>query len=73
MALCWTIWLVCGPSIKGLERFFLDVRRFTADFGVESGLADVANIMDDFAHGIQQRCPPEWQLQDHIFPNCVVI
>eukprot|EP00959_Pyramimonas_sp_CCMP1952_P471917 9499194-Pyramimonas_sp.AAC.1 len=73
MALCWTIWLVCGPSVKELERFCSDIRSFTADFGVESGLADVANVLDDFAHGIKQQCSPQWQLHDYIFPNCVFI
>eukprot|EP00959_Pyramimonas_sp_CCMP1952_P084757 1772475-Pyramimonas_sp.AAC.1 len=73
MALAWTVWLVCGPSIRSMEAFFNDVRSFTADFGVESGLADVANVLDDFACKVGQRCSPSWQTFDYMFPHCVFI
>jgi hypothetical protein len=73
MSLLWSMWLIVGPLMSTLEDVLLSVRSFTADFGIESKLGDVANILEHFAKSVGQHASPNFSKHRFLLPNCVYI
>ena len=50
IAFLWSLWLVCGgSSLATMESVLLDMRSMCTDFGVESGMPAVDNILEKWA------------------------
>ena len=73
MAFLWSIWLIMGPLISSIEAVLCSIRSFTSDFGIESKVPNMANMLEHFARSVQQRVSPTFSKHLYLLPNCVYI
>ena len=74
LALCWQLWLVCGPHYETFRQCCRQVRSLTTDFGVEHLIVDAMNESRGFFRQIDERARdhPE-DLDNHLFPRAITI
>ena len=72
MALLWQLFLMAGPTYTKMRRILKRVRAMTLDFGTESGMVDVRDILPAFFRFIGAPLPRNYEVQDHLFPVAIL-
>ena len=72
ITLLWQLWLMCGPSYARMRTVLNRACCLTLDFGTESRLPDVRDILPAFFRFIGAPLPLNYQVQPFLFPRAVL-
>ena len=72
ITLLWQIFLMAGPDYERMRRFLLRVTSLTLDWGTESKLPDMRDILPAFCKFIAVPLPRSWQTHDFLFPRALM-
>ena len=71
-ALLWSMWMVFGPTMAGLGQACCETRSLTSDFGTESSIGTMHNVLHVFAARLNLKVSDAFNSFGHVFPNAVV-
>ena len=66
LALLWSMWMVFGPQMVGLEQALCETRSLSSDFGTESIIGAMHNVLDVFAATVGQKVSGAFLSYGHI-------
>ena len=72
VTLLWQMWLMFGPSYSQMRAALLRVKALVVDFGTESGLPELRDILPAFFKFIKAPLPANYAIQQFLFPRAVL-
>eukprot|EP00959_Pyramimonas_sp_CCMP1952_P430175 9010063-Pyramimonas_sp.AAC.1 len=72
MALLWAVFNITGTMVA-MERFLMEVRSVTTDFGTESVIVNIPNCFRELAARMSWRPSPSQSDQAYLFPLALIV